>query len=245
MRLPLHLLLACALPAVAFAQTANQDPQGAALVSVFQRDNGRLVCPPGANLGLTEMKSHFAPFAEGIPVDASGSYPLLAKAVYAAFPCPFSPKRAELAPASKEDLAGAWTMPPASVRLRFPPRSPEWQAAPGVPDIKCEGVLVEPTGEYRVMQVRGEGACPTAGSLAAMKQLPRVSTWEFLPNGRMRITRSDAPSHVEEWEVHVVRSPFTFASVNFAPGDLVAYLRHVPGNNLGAATAFRHLQRAS
>lgn len=244
MRFTLHLVAAFAVPAVSLAQTTARDPQGAALLSVFQRDNGRLVCAPGENLGLTEMKALFAPLVQNIDANAEGAYPLLAKAVYTAFPCPFAPSRAELAPASRDDLLGAWTMPAASLRMRFPPRSPEWQSPPGVPQLKCEGVLFDTAGEYRVVQVRGQADCPVPESFAAMKKLPRVSTWELLPNGRVRITRSDVPSYVEEWEVHVVRSPFTYSSVNFVPGDLVAYLRYVPGNELGAATGFRHLQRA-
>lgn len=243
MRLQLPLLAALVLPAIAMAQTTTQDPHAAALLSVFQRDNGRLVCPPGANLGLTDLKAQFAPSVAHVDASAQGSFPVLAKAVYAAFPCPFPAQRAELAPASKDDLLGAWTMPATSARLRFPPRSAEWQANPGLGPFKCEGVLFEPTGEYRVLQVRGRLDCPVPDSFTRMKQMPRVSSWEFLPNGRVRITRTDVPSHVEEWDVYVVRDAFTFSSVDFAPGDLVSYLRYVPGNEIGAATAFRHLQR--
>src|SRR5690606_14074194 len=103
--------------------------------------------------------------------------------------------------------------------------SPEWQAPPGLPPIKCEGVLLEPSGEYRVVQIRGQLECPTASSLSSMKQLPRVSTWNLLPNGRVQITRTDVSPHVEEWEIYRAREAFSFASVSFAPGDLVAYLR--------------------
>jgi hypothetical protein len=239
----IHSLLAAALalPSLSFAQPAQNDQAAAALLSVFQRDNGRFVCSPG-KVGVTEMKALFAPHIEGIDASAPSSYPALAKAVYVAFPCPFSTRRAELAPVTKEELAGAWIFADASQRLRHPPRSPAWQQQPGVPQVKCEGILFEPEGEYRVMQVRGQFACPTRDSLSAMKQMPRVSSWNILPNGRIQITRTDMPSHFEEWEILRVQAAFSFASVNFAPGDLVAYLRREPGNDIGASTVFRHLQ---
>ena len=241
--MPLRLLACAALaaPAIGLAQTASNDLVGSALISTFQRDNGKLVCSPG-NVGLPQMKGLLAPFVEGIDVSSESSYPALAKAVYAAFPCPFSPRRAELVRATKEDLLGAWILPEASLRLRFPPGSPAWTAQPGMPQVKCEGVLYDVSGESRVMEIRGRMDCPTRESLVAMKQLPRVSSWDVLPNGRVRITRTDVPSHVEEWEIYRVRDAFSFATVDFAAGDLVAYLRRFPGNEIGASTVFRHLQ---
>lgn len=243
MRILLALCGALGLSSAVLAQSAPADLPAAALLSVFQRDNGKLVCAP-RNAGLAEMKGLFAPFTEGIDTTSQASYPDLARAVYAAFPCPFSPRRAELVPATKQDLADAWLFPDASLRLRHPPGSPAWAPKPGVPHIKCEGVLFEPSGEYRVLQIRGQLDCPTRDSLGAMRQLPRVSSWAFAENGRVRITRTDVPSHVEEWEIYRVREAFSFATVNFAPGDLLAWLRREPGNEIGAGTAFRHLQRA-
>jgi hypothetical protein len=229
------------LAGISSAHAAPPDLASDALVSVFQRDNGKLVCSPG-NVGLSEMNALLAPFIEGIDKTDQKSYPALAKAVYVAFPCPFSPLRAELRPAEKEDLAGAWAVPESSIRLRYPPGSPAWQSQPGLPQLKCEGILFDQTGEYRVAQVRGQFECPTSATLAGMRQLPRVSSWEFLGKGRVRITRTDVPTHFEEWEIHVVRERFSFASTTFAPGDMVAYLRRVPGNEIGASTLFRHMQ---
>jgi hypothetical protein len=40
-----------------------------------------------------------------------------------------------------------------------------------------------------------------------------------------------------------VQTPFTFNDVQFTAGDLVAYVRRENGNEVGAATQFRHLQR--
>jgi hypothetical protein len=78
--------------------------------------------------------------------------------------------------------------------------------------------------------------------MEATRSLPQVSSWTFLPNGRIKIDRTDVPSQFEEWEVFSVQAPFEFYSVKFSVGDLVAYLRRVPGNEIGAAVVFRHLQ---
>ncbi|MGV3742597.1 MAG: hypothetical protein ACO1NO_09845 [Burkholderiaceae bacterium] len=243
MRINILLCALLALPVMSFAQPASADLARDALVSVFQRDGGNLVCSPG-NVGLPEMKSLLAPFIQDIDLSEPSSYPAVAKAVYAAFPCPFSPRRAELVPATKEDLIGAWVFPDVSVRLRHPPRSAELLMRPSIQHIKCEGILFEGNGEYRVVEVRGQLDCPTSNSLAAMKRLPQVSLWSLLTSGQVKITRTDVPSHFEEWEVFRVRDAFSFASVQFASGDLVAYLRRSPGNNIGASTIFRHLQPA-
>ena len=111
-----------------------------------------------------------------------------------------------------------------------------------MPAIKCEAVAFNESGEYRVAQIRGQSACPTEKDMQAMRALPKVQAWAILPNGRVKITRTDVPTQFEEWEVYAVQAPFEFFSIKFAVGDLVAYLRRYPGNEINAATTFRHFQ---
>lgn len=229
------------VPLLPFAQSKAADLADSALVSAFQRDKGKLLCL-STNASLKEMREILNPYIKDIDLADQNSYPALAVAVYKAFPCPFSSVRPELKPASMTDLIGTWIFPDASLKLRHGPQSPSWRDIPGAPPIKCEGVSFHKSGEYRVTQVRGAFACPTLSSMQAMRSLPQVSSWTFLPNGRVRIDRTDIPSQFEEWEVYSVQAPFEFFSVNFSVGDLVAYLRRVPGNEINAAIAFRHLQ---
>ena len=62
-------------------------------------------------------------------------------------------------------------------------------------------------------------------------------------NGKVKISRTDVPNHIEEWEMFVVVRPHTRYGVSFDVGDLVAYLRRNEGNESYAATLFRHLKR--
>ena len=111
------------------------------------------------------------------------------------------------------------------------------------PPIKCEGVAFLENGEYRVAKVRGDFACPDLGMMQTIRSMPRVSSWASLPNGRVKILRTDVPSHFEEWELFAVQNALEFFGIQFNAGDLVAYLRREPGNEINAVTTFRHLQR--
>ena len=64
-----------------------------------------------------------------------------------------------------------------------------------------------------------------------------------MQDGRIRISRTDVPNHIEEWAVYVVTEPFSVESMNLKQGDMVGYLRRERGNEINAATQFRHLQR--
>lgn len=230
-------------PVLASAQAASPDVAASALISAFQRDNGNTLCAPQTqNSSLKEMKALLEPYIQGIDTTSQSSYPALAIAVYTAFPCPFSPRRPELSPATQEDFIGTWLFPDASLRLRHGPKSAEWRRAPPDLQIKCEGIALHKSGEYRVAQMRGQVTCPTEAQMQAMRSRPVVSTWSQLPNGRVKISRTDVPEQFEEWELFSVQAPFEVFSVKFAKGDLVAYLRRQPGNDINAATVFRHLQ---
>jgi hypothetical protein len=230
-------------PLVSFSQNQTQDLADSALISVFQRDGGTLVCSTLVNGTLRDMREVFNPFIKGINLDDKNSYKDLAIAVYSAFPCPFSPVRNELRLAKKEDFIGSWVTPQTSIKLRFPPKSKAWVNPNGVPPIKCEGVAYLENGTARVMQIQGEMACPDIEALQRMNSLPAVSTWGIMPNGRLKITRSDVPTHFEEWEMFAVESPFKMHGIDFAAGDLVGYLRRAPGNEINVSSMFRHLKR--
>lgn len=241
MRITIQLLVgACIFFVHLFSQGQTTDVADAALISAFQRDSSKLVCSTTGG-SLKEMRDRLNPYISGIDASKDSSYPALALAVYTAFPCPFSPVRDELKPATKGDLVGTWLMPASSGKLRHAPRSNAWSASSGVPPIKCEGVSFYESGEYRVMQVRGNFECPTTEKMQSMHNMPLVQSWEMLPNSRFKISRTDVASHVEEWDVYSVKTTFELLGVTFSAGDLVAYLRRERGNEINAASTFRHL----
>ena len=53
----------------------------------------------------------------------------------------------------------------------------------------------------------------------------------------------DVQNHIEEWDVYAVTKGFQFQGMKLQPGELVAYVRRENGNEVNAATQFRHLQR--
>jgi hypothetical protein len=93
------------------------------------------------------------------------------------------------------------------------------------------------------MEVRGESACPTSKDMDSMHRIPGVETWQLLRNGRLQSNHTGRPGYPEEWDIFVVEKSFRFGKVNFATGDLIAYLRRSKGNELNVSTVFRHLQR--
>jgi hypothetical protein len=62
-------------------------------------------------------------------------------------------------------------------------------------------------------------------------------------DGRLRVTRSDVKEYIEEWDVYAVTRGFQALNLEIKAGDLVAYRRREPNNDVNAATEFRHLQR--
>ena len=230
--------------AILFAHVLSQaqitDVADGALVSAFQRDNGKLLCTSNGG-SLREMRERLNSYIKDIDATKESSYPVLAAAVYTAFPCPFSPVREELKVATKSDLIGTWIVPVLSGKFRHGPRSSAWSANPALPPIKCEGISFCESGEYRVMQIRGNFDCPTPEKMQAMHTMPKVQSWEILPSNRVKISRTDVPAHIEEWDIFSVKTGFDLFGVTFAAGDLVAYLRREPGNEINAATTFRHL----
>ena len=240
----LSCALAIAFPAALFAQVPSLDLADKTLIASFQRDNASFLCLE-KSLSPKEIRSLLDPYIPNVDVTKEESYPAIAGAVYEAFPCPFSAARPELQRATRQETIGRWLFPQTSVRLRHGPKSPAWHKNPGMPPIKCEAVIIQETGAYRVATIQGEFPCPDAKSqlLSTMESAPQVSTWKLDTGGRLNISRSDVPAHYEEWDLFSVKEPFEAAGTRFSPGELLAFLRREPGNQIGAVTAFRHLQR--
>ena len=231
---------------VALSQQPTNDIDFVArvMVDLFRSHNLQFLCLPQAST-LKAVRPAIDQKLKGIDpnVQTQENANAIAAAIYTAFPCPFSPARPELRPATAKDLEGNWIVPETSERLRYGPRSPQWKSQPGMPPIRCEGVSYYPGGEARVARSLGAVACPTSKDMEAMRKMPNVQTWTLLRDGRLKTTHRDAPGQREEWDVFAVDKPFEFLNVHFFEGDLVAYLRYQKGNDLNVSTVFRHLQR--
>lgn len=168
----------------------------------------------------------------------------LAMAMLELYPCPFSPYRSELRPATEKDIEGVWLFPESSQKLRFPAKLDREGPAGPVP-VKCDAVGYYPNGELRHAVVAGQPLCPfeKSSDLEVARQHPIVSTWAMLRAGRIAVTRTDVVGHIEEWDAYAVVTPFSFNDIQFSAGDLIAYVRKENGNEIGAATQFRHLKR--
>jgi hypothetical protein len=231
------------VPGLVLAQATADDVADQALASAFSRDNGIFLC---LERGYTqkELRARFDPYARGIDTSNQESFRPLLAATYEAFPCPFAPARPELERAKVDEIVGRWIFPQSSIALRHGPRSPAWQRAAGVPPIKCEAVVIQASGAYKSAQLSGNVQCPDADPdvVSKMEALPQVAAWRLETQGRLRIDRSDAAGSFEEWDMFTVKQAFELGRFKFAPGDLLAYLRRDPKNEINAVTMFRHLK---
>ncbi|PFH10882.1 hypothetical protein BCF11_3316 [Collimonas sp. PA-H2] len=224
----------------ATAQEAPMDVVGKSIVSAFQTGNAKVLCL-NSDSSLPVIRKSVEVYLSEHSVEPSAE--VVTKAVYSLFPCPFSPYRTELRPATAKDIEGVWLYPEASQKLRFGPQSPMWTklATP----VKCEVVAYYPGGEYRNAQATGLMPCPfsNAKNMDASRLNPRVISWKIIRGGIVKIFRTDVQDHIEEWEVFTVDKSFEMAGVQFNAGDLITYLRRERGNDFNVATVFRHLQR--
>jgi hypothetical protein len=160
-------------------------------------------------------------------------------------PCPVSPYREELRPATAADLQGMWVTPDGSQTLSQPHRV---LAESKLSALRCEAVGFFGGGEARAIELRGNdprAACTigTAASMEADRAKAKTTTWGFDTPGRLTITRSDVADHEEWWETYVVETPFSFRGYEMAKGDVMSYLRKSPDAPPGVATRFRHLRK--
>jgi hypothetical protein len=235
-------LLVLAASSSAVAQTPL-DLVDKVIIALFRDQSAKLLCL-NEDSSLPTIKSSVQARLQQMAADSTQSQDVIARAVYTQFPCPFSPYRKELRVANATDIQGVWLFPERSQRLRFGPSSPNW-TADRLPPIRCEGVAYYSDGEARNVQILGTLPCTfsMAKDMDVARKNPRVANWTISNEGRLGITRTDVPGHVEEWEVFVVTSAFDVKGFQFRVGDIIQYLRRERGNEFNAATMFRHLQR--
>ena len=161
------------------------------------------------------------------------------------YPCPFSPYRAELKPATQQQIEGVWVYPETSHKMRFPPLSPAWNQERGL-NTKCEGIGFYVNGEMRTTKIIGtQMTCifKAAVDMNPARQNPRVASWDMLRDGRLNVSRTDVANHIEEWEIFIAESDFLTAGIQIKKGNLVGYLRKERGNEINVAGVFWHLQK--
>lgn len=254
----LHVLLSAALlasPSAALAQETSPAGGGsvaptdpfAQIVLEMNRLNGADTLCMSPSWPMDTLKSYvmktLVPQGQ-TNVQVSGEQ--VAKRLWQLFPCPFSPFRPELRLATAADVEGVWLYPEASQKLRYGPNSKVTSPFGNLNPVRCDALGLYPEGEHRQMFVAGKPVpCPfrTAADMDISRRNPRVASWAIQSPGSLKVTRTDVPDHIEEWDMLVVQKAFTYASVEFEPGDLVGYLRREKGNETGASRQFRHLKR--
>lgn len=228
-------------------QTVNAQEQSDSLSSfiqkMFQRNQGTTLCSDPAT-SVKSMHSNVFSYLENNNLLKETDPKVIATVIWTLYPCPFSPNRAELTPATSEDIVGVWLFPESSQKLRFGPTSKQKSPAGPVP-VKCDAVGYYPNGELRSAIFAGEQKCPfkKASDMDNARKNPRVSDWSLPRNGRIIVTRTDVDNHIEEWDVYTVITSFSANEVEFEKEDLLAYLRKAKGNNVNASTQFRHWKR--
>lgn len=226
----------------AVAQDGPADPINKVIWDMFQMHQGKTLCVSSTTT-LTAVRAAVLDHLK-LGVSDTVNSQTIALALWKLLPCPFSPQRDELRPATAVDVEGSWLFPEGSQKLRVGPRSAQGSPA-GPLRVRCDAVGYFPGGELRHAIIAGTPKCPfdKASDLDVARKNPRVSSWSMLRDGRLGVARTDVPNHIEEWDIYAVQTPFVFNDVPFTAGDLVAYVRRENGNEVGAATQFRHLQR--
>lgn len=227
----------------ASAQEESLDPLSKTIWSMFQMRQGKTLCLAEAT-PLAAVRANVADYLRMTGAAADPSHQAVAMALWTLYPCPFSPYRAELQPATGREIQGVWLFPEASQKFR------SWLKAARLPvsahpAARCDAIAYYPDGELRHAVVPSGADCPfeKAADLEAAHRNAGAYRWSLLRDGRIQVTAAGAGDQVEEWDVFAVRAPFQVDDVQFKAGDLVAYARREKGNEVNAATQFRHLQR--
>lgn len=229
----------------ALAQVEPQDPLGRFIADFFRQHDGKTVCVEDELTSMAQIRATLAEHFKGVDQSRGLSPKDVAIALWTRYPCPFSPFRAELRPATAGDIEGVWLFPESSQKYRYGPRST--RTPPFGPNSRfvCDAVGYYPGGELRHAIISGQVQCPfgKASDMDVARKNPLVATWSMPRDGRIGVKRTDVQNHVEEWDVYVVTQAFTFRELALQPGELVAYARRENGNEVNAATQFRHLRR--
>lgn len=229
------------------AQTIRAQEQSNSLSSfiqkMFERNQGTTLCS-APTTSAKSIHSNIFNYLENNNLLKKADPKVIATVIWTLYPCPFSPNRTELTPATSKDITGVWLFPESSQKLRFGPTSKQKSPAGPVP-VKCSAIGYYPNGELRSAIFAGEQKCPftKAPDMDDARKNPRVSEWSLPRNGRLIVTRTDVDNHIEEWDVYTVITSFSASEVDFKKGDLLAYLRKAKGNNVNASTQFRHWKR--
>jgi hypothetical protein len=235
-----------------YAQDVKADQQNTAIDLIIKRLDDKYICP--GPVTLATIQHRVDEFLRRTPLKTGSSLAEVEKAMLALFPCPFPPNTKEdfgvdvYRPAVEGDIEGSWIFPEASQKFRYGPKSSSWPAIPAL-RVKCAAIAYKADGTVLHAEVQSgtlKSPCPFTGANVlenAFRDLPRVEFWKLLDKGKVKISRTDVPNHIEEWETFVVIRPHARYGVSFDVGDLVAYLRRNEGNELYAATMFRHLKR--
>lgn len=223
------------------AQAAQMDKF---ILEMFNAHQGITLCMLG-NVPVAVVRSMVVEQLKASGAAETVTQQQVETAIWTHFPCPFSPYRAEVLPATAKNLEGVWLFPYDSQPYRYGSKSPQ---QPSDPDkaIACEIVGYLPNGELRTGVVLGaKTPCPfrKAADLNPARKSPRVASWTMTSEGRLKVTRSDIRDYVEEWDVYAVTRAFQALNMEIKVGDLIAYLRRDKDNDVNAATEFRHLQR--
>ncbi len=208
---------------------------------MLQKHQGKTLCPSPSS----SIDSISSSILKELGNDAYRKDPkVIATTIWTLYPCPFSPFRPELKPASQKDIEGVWLFPESSQKLRFAPESNQKSPLDPLP-VKCDAIGFYPGGELRTALMGGKDKCPfeKSSDLDLARTGPRVSSWSLIGEGRISITRTDLKNYIVEWDIYTVLSPFSFNDVQFKKGDLLGFLRKENGNTVNAATQFRHLTR--
>lgn len=250
-------VVATVFAAAAFAQdTKEQPPQGTKdrvaqaspmdkfILDMFKAHQGNTLCMLG-DVPVSVVRGMVVEQLKAFGVKGDATQAQVESAVWTRFPCPFSPFRAEVIPATAKDVEGAWLFPYDSQPYRYGPKSPQQPSDPARA-ISCEAVGFYGKGEYRSGAALGaKTTCPfhKAADLAPARKRPHLLSWSMISDGRMKISRADGKEHVEEWDVYAVTRGFQALNMEIKAGDLIAYLRKTKDNDVNASTEFRHLQR--
>lgn len=236
------LLSACIVNS-SLAQSGAQDSLGKIISDMFDLHESKTLCTEGPT-SLAQIRSTVVEHLKATSTSQTFSGQAVAIAIWTRFPCPFSPYRPQLRPATIKDIEGVWLFPESSQKYRFGPRSPLKPPALNLA-VRCDAVAYYPGGELRHAVIAGQAICPfrKAADMDVARANPRVASWALPNPGRISVSRTDVANHIEEWDVFVVIAPFAIYDLQFEVGELVAFVRKENGNDVNAATQFRHLQK--
>jgi hypothetical protein len=218
-------------------------PIGKFILDAFRSQGNRTLCSVG-DLPVSKFEERVLQELGAKAGDSVGQ-DQIEKALWKVFPCPFSPYRPELIPASAKDLEGAWLYPHESQPYRYGALSP-LQPKTAAEAVSCEVIGFYAGGEMRTGRIPGANAkCPfqMASDLDPARKRPRTQNWAIGTAGQLKVTRTDQKDYVEEWDVFQVTKTFQALNMEIRAGDLVAYKRREKGLDPNVSTEFLHLQR--